>query len=276
LSLFLLLIVAVYGQLFKFRQQAMAEQRLPLILSATAITSMLAHALVDYPFYIPVLLALFGAFLAIINRQCVDKGAAYSLLPKMQGPAFSGLRPGFIRNVLVIGFMAWLGLPALAEISADYGLHRLLRGDAQRGLYWHGVARTLQARDANYYWREGIIWRDQGVTQNRPELVEKSLAVFNQGLAVNPFEVNNLLEKIALHRDYGSLLKHPASASEIMIWIDHAKSLQQHSDGVQMEYVRCLDFAGEHNLAVEQATLLADRRPQSKAVQKLLAAVSDD
>ena len=46
----------------------MAGQRLPLILSATAITSMLAHALVDYPFYIPVLVVVFGAYLGIINR----------------------------------------------------------------------------------------------------------------------------------------------------------------------------------------------------------------
>lgn len=276
LGLFLLLIVAVYGQLFKFRQQAMADQRLPLILSATAVTSMLAHALVDYPFYISGLLAVFGAYLGIINQQFIDMGAVHWRLPKMTGQHFLGLRPDFISNTLVIGLMTWLGLPALAEVSADYGLDRLQHGDAQRGLYWHSIARTLQPRDANYYWREGIIWRDQGVTRMKPDLLERSATVFSKGLEVNPFEVNNLLEKIALYRHYGPMLKQPASYQDIMAWITHAKSLQPYSDGVQMEYVRCLDFVGEHAEAVEQAKLQAHKRPQSKSAQKLLESVSHD
>jgi O-antigen ligase len=276
LALFLSLIGAVYGQLFKFRRQVMAGQRLPLILSATAITSILAHALVDYPFYIPVLVAVFGAYLGIINRCIIDMGGAHWQLPVMSKQLILGLRPGFIGNALVIGLMAWLGLPALAAVSADYGLERLQQGDAQNGLYWHSVARVLQPREANYYWREGIIWRDQGITRQKPDLLEKSIAIFNKGIEVNAFEVNNLLEKIALHRQYGAMLKQPASHQDIMTWINLAKNLQPHSDGVQMEYVRCLDFVGEHGQAVEQARLLVNKRPQSKSAQKLLESVSHD
>ena len=88
LGLFLLLIVAVYGQLFKYRQQAMAEQRLPLILSAAAITSMLVHALVDYPFYIPVLLAVFGAYLGVINRSLSIWGQGIGSCQKYRGNIF--------------------------------------------------------------------------------------------------------------------------------------------------------------------------------------------
>jgi O-antigen ligase len=276
LGLFLLLIIAVYRQLFKFRQSAINRHCLPLILSATAITSMLAHALVDYPFYIPVLLAIFGAYLGIINQCMTDLGATHWQLPKMPMQGFLGLRSGFIGNVLMIGLVAWLGLPAFASVSADWGLHQLQQGDAQRGLYWHGVARTLQPREANYYWREGVIWRDQGVAQNRPDLLEKSNAAFSKGLEVNPFEVNNLLEKIALHRQYGTLLKQPTSPQEIMNWINDAKNLQPYSDSVQMEYVRCLAFVGDHARALEQAGMLMEKRPQSKSVQYLFDSVSHD
>ncbi|MGZ8174111.1 MULTISPECIES: O-antigen ligase family protein [Methylobacter] len=276
LGLFLLLIVAVYGRLLQFRRQIMAEQRLPLILSAVASTSMMAHALVDYPFYVPVFMAVFGAYLGIINQQLIDMGAGCLGLPKMPEQHFLGLRPRFIGNILAVSLMTWLGLSAFAAIAADYSLYRLLHGDAERGLFWSGVARTLQPRDANYYLREGIIWRELGVTQMRPGLVEKSNAVFSKGLEVNPFEVNNLLEKIALHRKYRALLKQPASHQDIMTWINHAKSLQPYSDGVQMEYARCLDFVGEHAKAIEQATLLVHRRPQSKIAQQLLESVSHD
>jgi len=276
LSLFLLLIIAVYGHLFKFRQQAMAEQRLPLILSAAAITSMLAHALVDYPFYIPVLLAVFGAYLGIISQCVVDMGATHWQLPKISAQHFLGLRSGFIGNALVIGLTVWLGLPAFASVSADLGLYRLLHGDAQHGLYWHGVARVLQPREASYYWREGVIFRDLGVAQTRSDLVEKSNAVFSKGLEANPLEVNNLLDKIALHRKYRTMLKQPASNQDIMTWINYVKSRQPNSDPAQIEYVRCLDFVGEHAKAIEQAKILVHRRPRSKQVQKLFESVSHE
>jgi O-antigen ligase len=276
LGLFLLLIVAVYGQLFKFRQRTMAEQRLPLILSAAAITSMLAHALVDYPFYIPVLMAIFGAYLGIINHQLIDMGATYWQLPKMPAQALFGLRSSFINNTLLISLLIWLGLPVFASVSADYGLYRLQHVDAQRGLYWHGVARILQPRVASYYVREGIIWRNLGLAQTRPDLLEKSNAVFSKGIEVNPFEFNSLLEKIALHRQYGTMLKQPASHQDIMIWINHAKNQQPHSEDIQMEYVRSLDFVGEHVKAIEQAKALVHRWPQSKSVQKLFESVSHE
>jgi O-antigen ligase len=276
LALFLLLIIAVYGQLFKFRWQTMVEQRLPLIMSSVAITSMLAHALVDYPFYIPIFQAVFGVYLGIINRQFIDMGAAHWKMPKMPEQHFLSMRPIFISNALVIGLMAWLGLPAFASVVANYSSYRLLTGDVQHSLFWSGVARTLQPRTASYYWQEGVIWRDQGIAQNRPDLLDKSNAVFSKGFEINPLEVNSLLEKIALYRQYGTMLKKQATHQDIVTWINHAKNLQPHSIGVQMEYVRCLDFVGEHNQAIEQAKLMVNKWPQSKSAQKLLDSVSHD
>jgi O-antigen ligase len=273
LALFLLLIISVYGQLFKFRRQVIVRQHLPLILSAMAVTSMLVHALVDYPFHIPFLLAVFGVYLAIINRQLINMGAVHWLSPRIPEQSLLGLRPVFFTRLLVVVVMAWLALPAVAEVSADYGTRRLLQGDGQNGLFWHSVARLLQPRNANYYWQEGIIWRDLGLVQMRPELVEKSIAVFSDGIAVNPFEVNNLLEKIAIYRKHGTLLKHPASHQELMVWINQARSLQPYSEAVQVEYVRCLEFIGEHALAIEQANALKNSRPQSQTAQKLLESI---
>ncbi|MGZ4956629.1 MAG: O-antigen ligase family protein [Methylobacter sp.] len=276
LALFLLLIIIVYRQVFKFRQQAMTEHGLPFVMSAIAITSLLVHALVDYPLYMPVFQAVFGAYLGIINWYLIGMGAAHWRMPKIQPQHFLGLSPGFIGNMLLIGLMAWFGLPAFATIAGSYSMHRLLHGDVQQGLLWNSVARTLQPRLAGYYWQEGILLRDQGVAQTRPDLLEKSNTFFSKGIEVNPFEVNNLLEKIALHRKYGALLKQPATHQDIMTWINHAKSLQPHSIGVQIEYVHCLAFIGERAQAIEQAKALMHRWPQFKAGQSLLESVSHD
>ena len=260
LGAFLLLIFAFYGQLLKFRQQAISEQRLPLTISAAALTSMLTHALLDYPFYIPLFQAVFGIYLGVINRQFIAMGATHWQRPKASKQLFLGLRPNFIGNIALIAFAAWLALPAIADLSAAYGLRRLQQGNTQSALFWHGVARTMQPYDPNYYQQEGIIWRELGIIQKKPEQLKKSAALFNQGIAVNPFEVNNLLEKIALYRQHGSMLQHPASHQEIMAWINQAKSLQPYSDGVQIEYAHCLDYIGEHQLANEQTKEIKDRQ----------------
>lgn len=274
LGLFLLLIAVVYGQLIKLRRQAMVEQRLPLILSAAAITSMLVHALVDFPFYITVLQAVFGAYLGVINRCIINMGARQWLLPKMPEQGFLGLSPGFINNMPAVGLMVWLGLPAFADVSAGYGLARLQHDDAQHGLYGYAVARTLQPRNADYYRQEGLIWKEQGVALAKLEWLEKSVAAFDRGIEVNPYGTRNLLTKIALYREHGTLFKQPASHQDIMTWINQAKSLRPHSYDVQMEYVHCLDFVGEYAQSIEQAKILLRMRPQSKAAQKLLESVS--
>lgn len=274
---FILVLFLFFYRIVQYRQQILAELRLPLLMAAVGTVTMLVHAMVDFPFYVPVLVGIFGAYLGVIDRQLNRmSGEYFSLRTCFQLKPAIALRSRFFNGCLFVGFSILLGRPVLAASISNYGLSRLESGDVQGGLFWNGVARELQPRVAKFYWREGIIWRDQGIAQQRADLLEKSNAVFGLGIEVNPFEVNNLLEKIALHRQYGSLLKQPASHRDIMDWIGHAKALQPYSDGVQMEYVRCLDFVGEHAKAIEQAKLLAHRRPQSKTAQSLLESLAHD
>ncbi|MGZ5052773.1 MAG: O-antigen ligase family protein [Methylobacter sp.] len=273
---FLLVVFLLFFRIVHYRQRILAERRLPLIMAAVGTVAMLVHAMVDFPFYVPVLIGIFGAYLGVIDRQLIEISGEYLSLQRLFQLKLIGLRPKFISSCLFIGLTVLLGLPAFAAAFSDYSFKRLEDGNIQSTLYWNGVARELQPRVAIYYWLEGIIWQDQGVLQQRVDLLEKSNAVFSRGLEVNPFEVNNLLEKIALHRQHGSLLKQPASHREIMEWIGHARALQPYSDAVQIEYVHCLDFIGEHAKAVEQAKLLTHRRPQSKAARSLLESLSHD
>jgi hypothetical protein len=164
-------------------------------------------------------------------------------------------------------------MPALAESAADYGLKRLLHGDARWGLYWYEVACGLQPREAQYYWSIGTILRDQAENSRNRGLIEKSDASFARGIEVNPFEVNNLLQRSALHRKYGNLLAHPASHAQMMAWIMRARQLQPYSDVVQVEYVRVLEFTSRHQMAVEEAEAFMKKRPDSRTAKKLLEEV---
>lgn len=265
---FLAVIVTIYVQLGRYRAWVINEQRLPVIMSVAAVTSMLAHALVDFPFYIPFLIAVFAAFVGVIDKELMEKGShSFFFRGSLKAP---GIREGFLSGLVLMSMLTWLGLPAFAEAAAAYGLNRLQHGDARWGLYWHEVARHLQSRESYYYWREGIILRDLGETQHHVNLIGKSDALFAEGVELNPFEVNNILARIALHRQYRELLATPASPDEIMGWVSVAKHLRPYSDAVQVEYIQCLAFAGQKELALTESKLFLAKRPRSRTAARLM------
>ncbi len=268
IGVFLALIMVIVVYVLKFRNQARTEENLPLTLALVAVASMLAHALVDFPFYIPALIAVFSIYVGIIDRQLLELGMRSFALPAL--PPLPGLRPQFVGGLALVMVTVWLGLPVVAEAAAGFGLQRLQQGNAYRGLWWHDMARNLQPRDAVYYWREGVILRDQGVARRDMELVGRSDAMFAAGIEVNPFELNNRLARAALHRQHRSLLGNPASPIQILAWTQDARRLQPYSDTVQIEYARALAFAGRRTEATEQARLLVEKRPKSRAAKMLL------
>jgi O-antigen ligase len=271
IGLFLALIGALYRQLWCHRARVLHERRLAVILPAMAVTSMLTHALVDFPFYVPLPLALFAAYAGILDQQWIALGGRAWRPP----PApLMGMRAGFIQAMVLLLGLGWLALPALAEASAAYGLHRLRQGDASGGLYWHQVARILQPRDAAYHWREGVILRDLGVVQQDGRLLALADRSFAQGLAVNPYAVDNLLARLALHREQRDLLPSPVSQAELLAWARQAERLQPHSDAVAVEVIRVLAFVGQQQEAVARAQRLLERRPESLVARNLLSSVS--
>lgn len=270
IGLFLALIAALYWKLWRHRARVLRERRLAVVLPAMAVTSMLSHALVDFPFYVPLPVALFAAYVGILDQQWIALGGRAWRLP--HGP-FMGMRAGFLQAIALLLGLGWLALPALAEASAAYGLHRLMQADARAGLYWHQVARSLQPRDAGYHWREGVILRDLGMVQKDGRLLALADRSFAQGLAVNPYAVDNLLARLALHRDQRDLLPSPASQAELLAWARQAEKLQPHSDAVTVELVRVLAFTGQRQEAVARARALLEKRPESKVAAALLKEV---
>ena len=271
IGLFLAVIITLYFLLFKHRSRIVHEHRLPLILSATGASSMLAHALVDFPFYVPVFQAILGAYLGIINRHLVEMGSVHyevPALPKWWLPP--GISLGFVKGISVLALISWLGLPFFAKIAAGYGLSHLIINNYEGAVYWHSLASMLQPRSSEYYWREGIIWRDLAVTRHDPRMMEKSDALFAKGAEVNPLETINLLHRVGIHRQHQDLFTKPTSREQVASWMLRAKQLDPIGIDTQVEYIRFLAFYGPHEDAVSQAETLLRWRPDSKFAQRLL------
>jgi hypothetical protein len=232
---------------------------------------MMTQALVDFPFYVPVLLTLFGACLGVIEWHAVNMGARIFVIPGLDGRWPKGLRPDFIRSVSMLALGMLLGLPVFAQWASEYGLARLQTGDRAAGLYWNGLARMMVPGDSTYYWREAVMWREVGLLKRDAALLAKSDAMFAQGYAVNTFDLNLLLDRIALHRQHAHLLPQAASPQTLLLWCRQAQRLQPYSEAVELEYVRCLLFAGQRERALEQVQAMMKSRPGSVIAHRLQA-----
>jgi hypothetical protein len=255
-------------QLLVFRGPVLARQRLEVILPAVAIVSMLSHALVDFPFYIPALIAIFAVYVGFLDQQFLHLGSRSIAFPHM--PPMRGLRAGFLKELALVMTVIWLGLPAFAETAAHVGLWQLRHGDARLGLWWNQLASNLQPREADYYWRSGIVLRNLCTALHSRDQCTQADAQFAKGVQANPFEVNNLVERVKLHREYQALLENPATPQQQLAWMMQARQLQPYSDTVQAELVRTLASAGKRDAAIVEAEALVRKRPKSRTARMLL------
>ncbi|HBO84902.1 MAG TPA: hypothetical protein DD641_08030 [Deltaproteobacteria bacterium] len=278
----LAVIISFYFSVLKKRDEILKQQPPVLIMAGAAVTTIFAHAVVDFPLYLPPLLIVLGAFLGTANRELTDIGLSQFQLPKNEllgkiGLSLNriGLRTEFLRKVMVSLIILWLAMPMLAETASDIGIKRLGKGDARGGIYWHAMARNIQPRNAVYYWQEGVIWRDQATTLENPDAAQKAAEkadkLFLAGINANHYyDIQNLAARILLHRDNRNLLEKPATLDELVSWAERLRSIDPHSIGVQVEYVRTLAFAGKKKEAMLFAKQMQNKYPESQLIKNLI------
>jgi hypothetical protein len=189
---------------------------------------MAIHALVDFPFYVPVCLLAFGGLLGVADRLLTTES---QLKPRWstQGARFAAIGMSALLIVLLIP-------PALAEAAAGYGNRKWRLGEAQSAAFGFELARRLQPRDWRYHWYAGQFWAAQAAASGNPaapRLADKALAA---GFDANPREPRNLLARTAIHLRFAALLDHPADPSTLRGWADRARALAPLNPGVQREY----------------------------------------
>ncbi|MDP3048378.1 MAG: hypothetical protein Q8N12_02965, partial [Thermodesulfovibrionales bacterium] len=137
--------------------------------------------------------------------------------------------------------------------------------------YWHAMARNIEPRNGIYYWREGVIWRDQATTLQDSKAAKRTDELFTAGMNVNPYDIANHIERIRLHRDHRNLLEKPAALEELLVWAERVYARSPHSRGVQLEYVHALAFSGKTQKALLLAKQMQSKNPGSKVIKKLIS-----
>lgn len=241
---------------------------LPLACGA-ALATTFAHAMVDFPLYVPFVIMIVGSYLGALAAHVGDSRLPVAAA-QLAGRASEALTTR-VRWALALAALAWLAQPALADFASHRSIRVLARGNVQDGIYWQSVARRLEPRHPAHYWAEATIWREQAIEAKSPLFAEKADALFVEGMRVNPYDVANLLGRVSLHRHYPHLLKEAAAPAEVLAWAERAAALRPHNLTVQAEYARTLAYAGQPERARTMARALLEQHPASEFARRLAA-----
>lgn len=203
------------------------EGRVCVVASTCALATMSMHALVDFPFYVPACLLLYGAHLGRLDAQLYAGRAVPSPAPR---PWLRAAR----RGAMAIGAIILLR-PVAAEAAAEWGLANLARGNATAAAIWLGAARRVDPADWRYHWYAGQFWDSQVAQFGRRDAARLAADAYAAGFAANPLEAKNLLGMISVHRRYGHLLDAPANPDELQRWRARAIELAPLNPEVRRE-----------------------------------------
>ena len=221
-----------------------------LVAAVAALSSMAVQAFVDFPFYIPICLLLYGVALGILDRLVwsTEPGDRHTRDAPTLRRKFSNAAAAAAVTVTV-----WtLAMPAVAEMAAGHAHRQWRAAQGESAAYWYEVARRLEPRDWRYHWYMGQFWLAQAVQNRKPEAAQLADQAFADGIAANPREVQNLLGRITMHRALRTLLSAPADRSTVIEWSERAVELAPDNSLVRMERMLVLKELGSSSRGVQK------------------------
>lgn len=203
----------------------------PLVVAMlAAISAMAMLAMVDFPFYVPICLLLFGMAVGVLDRSIgVATGFGFSIVP-------------VVRRLAAVALAAagavLLGPPLIADLAAAHAHRAWREAQGQSAAYWFEVARRFEPRDWRYHWYAGQFWYAQAGQTGKPAAARLADEAFAEGMLANPVEVQNHLGRVATHRQYARLLPSPATRETVRAWVAQAAAVAPHHPAVRAELAR--------------------------------------
>lgn len=225
-----LLVLVLLPFAMALRSDSSRPDRPLVVAMLAAVGSMAAFAVVDFPFYVPICLLLFGMSLGVLDRRMGGEAAPRPV------PASVPRRIAAVATAAASALV--LGPPLIADLAAAHA-HRAWRdSDGEAAAYWFEFARRIEPRDWRYHWNAGQFWYLQAAQAGKPAAARLADEAFAAGMAANPVEVQNHLGRLSIHRQFARLLESPATAEVTRAWVAQAAAAAPHHPGVRAELAR--------------------------------------
>lgn len=219
------------------RLAGMRNEQVVLIASITAVGSMAIHALVDFPFYIPVCVLLYGAAIGLLDAILLRAACVRPLqLPTFANATLQRAAVAAMGTIAACIF----AIPVAAEAASAYAEHQWRAARVESAAVWFEAARRLDPKDWRYHWYAGQFWLSQAQISGKAAAARLADASFAAGYAANPREPRNLFGRIVTHRRLRTLLAAPADPATLRAWADRALELAPLDAEVRAERARLL------------------------------------
>jgi len=268
--LFISIPVIIFILLLVNWQRLLVQDRVTMLALTTALVGFYVQALVDFLFYTPFLLMMYGCYLGYMN-QLFNKYPQGFLSFKLELPQLI-IRPVVIKSLMGIIVVCYLSQPAIAQLLFDQANRDKQRLDIASALPRYELARRFAPYESHYYLIEGDIWYHAAKATAEAELAQRADKLFENGAAANPYRIENLLWRAIMHRDLPELLSKPVSEETVMSWFQTVLKWRPHDEKVQAEYARTLFLAGK----AEQATVLLNEYLEQSPDSYLLKEVQSE
>jgi hypothetical protein len=196
---------------------------------AGAVASMAFQACVDFPFYVPACLVIFGAAVGLLEGE----------LPRPRGRmweaiGYSSRAPWVLASAsLVAGWL--LVAPLAAELAAKRADAEWRAARGESAAYWLQVARRLEPKDWRYHWYAGQFWYAQAQGAGKPTAARLADEAFRAAADANPRDVRPLVGLIRVHRTLAPLLTAVAGPEELRRWSQRAVELAPNDEAALRE-----------------------------------------
>jgi O-antigen ligase len=237
LATLLLLVVAPVVESWRRLPQLAEQDRRVAIAALAAMVSMALHALVDFPFFIPLCVLLYGVALGILDAMLLRASNAPSpALPTKPVPAW--------RRVLTAAtatLAAWiLVVPVVAEAATARAQSEWRKDGGERAAFWFEAARRIDARDWRYHWYAAQFWTAQTAAHGDPAAARLADLAFAAAISANGRDARPLRGRILLHTRLRKVLAAPADPETVREWANRALALAPTDAAIQAERDRVM------------------------------------
>ncbi len=267
LVLFISIPIIIIVLLVLLWQRLSARDSIIMLALTAGLVSFYVHALVDFLFYTPFLLMMYGCYLGYLN-QLFNKYLQGLLHYKLALPKIM-IRPVIVKSLIGLVVVGYLSQPAIAQLAFDQANRYKNRLDIASALSAYELARRFAPYESSYYLVEGDIWYHAAKATGKSETAQRADRLFEEGVSANPYRVKNLFWRAMLHRDYPELLSNPVSTKMVLSWLQNVLTWLPHDQKVQAEYVRTLSSMGEYDKAKQLLDSYLRFKPDSRLLKQV-------
>jgi O-antigen ligase len=259
---FISLFIASIYFILKLSKRLEPYELITMLALIVGLSSFYIHALVDFVFYVPFLLLIYGCSFGMLN-QIINKYSNHVYEVNLSSKFINFNLFKSLVGLIVISF---LSQPAIGQFTYSQAVKKSNLLIYEEAIPFFELARRFAPYEPDYYWYEGAILMNSVKLVQHAQSARRADKLFSKGMSASPYGANNRLARAELHRDYGGVLDKPENLAVILVWNEEALYWRPNDPVILSEYFKTLMAMGEYQKVRDFLANYILRNPDAKEV----------